>query len=338
MVDIIADKADVLRRIEGSLIKTFLKWGYEEVIPPLFEKFSDYSSAIEASEFKYLYRFVDPRTGEFLVFRSDFTPQVVRILRDRFKEEDLPLRFYYSGHVLRQSDSSEMEFYQTGTEIYSSNAFEVELEPIVLCFHALRNAGVEEIVLSIGNSLILEEILKESNLSVFAMEELKEFLQRKSISEAEELMKAWKVNPHTSKNVLRLCDAFGNSEEVEKKFSPLLQTPARDKILKLLELLKTLKKILNGGEIFLDLSDFTYMSYHSGTVFSFYSKGIPGKIASGGRYDKLLKKLGINFCAGGFGINTSLLSRFLKYKRKKKEKKIIREEKKFIEYLKQMIR
>ena len=49
------------------------------------------------------------------------------------------------------------------------------------------------------------------------------------------------------------------------------------------------------------------MSYYNGIVFKGYVEGIPSNILSGGRYDKLLSKLGKNAGAIGFALYLDML-------------------------------
>jgi ATP phosphoribosyltransferase regulatory subunit len=59
----------------------------------------------------------------------------------------------------------------------------------------------------------------------------------------------------------------------------------------------------------LDFSIVNDISYYSGIIFQGYIEGIPEKVLSGGRYDKLLRKFGNRSGAVGFAVYLDLLER-----------------------------
>ena len=49
------------------------------------------------------------------------------------------------------------------------------------------------------------------------------------------------------------------------------------------------------------------LNYYTGLIFECYIEGFSEPVASGGRYDTLLKNFGVDAPAVGFAINVSLL-------------------------------
>ncbi len=298
--DILPGRSEALRALERKIVETFTLWGYQEVIPPLFERHDDYSRAAGRTE--GLYRFLDHRTGEVMVFRSDFTPQVVRILAQWYGNVKDTLRLHYSGQVLRHS-GSELAFYQTGCEIFSRSAYLATYEPVLLCGEVMKAVGVSAATVSINNSEILSTLIGDGEVPI---ENLKEALARKNEQEVKELL-GHAVSRKTRELVIVLCELYGDVSEVRKRARPLLESSAgvhMREILRVAHLLSTSGVFHN---VFIDLADFRYMAYHSGLVFSVYTEGVHAPVASGGRYDRLLRRWGLNYKAGGFGVNMSLL-------------------------------
>ncbi len=54
------------------------------------------------------------------------------------------------------------------------------------------------------------------------------------------------------------------------------------------------------------------MDYYNGIIFQGFVDGIPRHVLSGGRYDGLVRKMGINADAIGFAVYLDLLERFEK--------------------------
>jgi ATP phosphoribosyltransferase regulatory subunit len=64
------------------------------------------------------------------------------------------------------------------------------------------------------------------------------------------------------------------------------------------------------GALYVDFSVVNDMSYYDGIIFNGYVNGISDSILSGGRYDRLLSKMGKKAGAIGFAVYIDLLERF----------------------------
>jgi ATP phosphoribosyltransferase regulatory subunit len=72
----------------------------------------------------------------------------------------------------------------------------------------------------------------------------------------------------------------------------------------------TLAKVGYGNRVNIDFSVVNDMSYYSGIFFRGFVDGIPVGILSGGRYDKLMRKMGRSSDAIGFAVYLDMLERF----------------------------
>ena len=75
------------------------------------------------------------------------------------------------------------------------------------------------------------------------------------------------------------------------------------------EAIDTVVSLGFGEKINVDFSIVNDLSYYSGVVFKGYVKGIPTEVLSGGRYDKLMKKMGKQAGAVGFAVYLDVLER-----------------------------
>ena len=82
-----------------------------------------------------------------------------------------------------------------------------------------------------------------------------------------------------------------------------------------IDYLKQVCSVLDGlgfaENIILDLSIMRDFGYYSGLIFEIYAPGIFEMIGSGGRYDGLLKKFGLDVPATGFAIDVDILHKAL---------------------------
>ena len=89
--------------ISRSILDLFFQNGYLLVKTPMME----YEDNISQNTLKSLnnesYLLIEPETKKILVLRSDITPQIVKLAGTKLKHFPRPLRFAYSGEVIRNS-------------------------------------------------------------------------------------------------------------------------------------------------------------------------------------------------------------------------------------------
>lgn len=169
-------------------------------------------------------------------------------------------------------------------------------------------------VLELSHMGILSGILAETGLSEGSAKKLLTAMAEK--------------NPH---ELSRLCEKFALSENVKGLLRSLclLSGPAGDTVKKLLALplpkesrlaameladICRLLEAFGSYNICLDLSVLNDTSYYNGLIFRGYVDGIAVSVLSGGRYDRLLEKMGKEGGAIGFAVYLDELGRFLAQK------------------------
>src|SRR5574337_1725819 len=84
--------------LEQALAETFRRWGYAQIIPPMFEFYESIAAEAGARLREELYRFFD-RDGRTLALRADFTIPTARLVGTKLFDRAMPLRFSYVGSV-----------------------------------------------------------------------------------------------------------------------------------------------------------------------------------------------------------------------------------------------
>ena len=130
------------RRVEGRIVSLLEAAGFAEVILPILD-YADVDAPAADT-----YRFVD-RDGELVAVRSDFTPMVARALAPSIAPEQLPLRVFYRGDVIRYETSrlgANRETFQIGAEIVGDGSVEADVEAMALVSSILRQFAVTPLV------------------------------------------------------------------------------------------------------------------------------------------------------------------------------------------------
>src|SRR5256885_560546 len=126
---LLAEETARRRRIEARFVDAFNAAGFEEVVLPIIDYVEPYASLVDSAAAKQSYRFVD-REGDLVAIRADFTPMVARALAPSITDEQLPLRVYYRGDVIRVEASrlgANRELFQIGAEIVGDDSVDADV-------------------------------------------------------------------------------------------------------------------------------------------------------------------------------------------------------------------
>lgn len=122
------------RRIEARFVTLLEERGFAEVVLPIIDFAEPYSAVTGRDSARGSYRFTD-RDGELVSVRSDFTPMVARALAPSLSAEQLPLRVFYRGDVIRCEATrlgSNRELFQIGAELIGDGSAEADAEMLRL--------------------------------------------------------------------------------------------------------------------------------------------------------------------------------------------------------------
>ena len=115
------------------------------------------------------------------------------------------------------------------------------------------------------------------------------------------------------KLIYKIPELSGNLENIEKE---LLKYEINGNTKKILSELKQLNSLLmkfyKKSKIIFDFSVVKNLNYYNGIILQGYIAGFPNVILTGGRYDKLFEKFGIDTGAVGFAILTDGLKGYYK--------------------------
>lgn len=277
-------------------------FGYQDIQTPTFEFFDVFGSKIGTTPSKDLYKFFD-KEGNTLVLRPDFTPSIARCAAKYFMEETMPLRFCYFGNTFTNTSNLQgklKETTQMGAELIGDPSADADAEMIAMLINALKNTGLEEFQVSIGQIEYFKGLCEELKLDEDTEIALRELISNKNYFGAEELLSDKQIEQSDIDVLLKINDMFGTIEIVEDA-KALVRNKRSLEALKRLE--EIYKRLLDYGVeryVSFDLGMVSKYNYYTGMILKAYTYGIGDAIAKGGRYDNLLAEFGKDAPATGF--------------------------------------
>lgn len=290
--------------VEQKIHDAISGYGYEDIQTPTFEYFDVFSREIGTTPSRELYKFFD-KEGNTLALRPDFTPSIARCAAKYFMESRQPIRFCYLGNTFTNTSSLQgklKEVTQIGAELVGDDSVEADGEMISLVIEALKNTGLKQFQVSVGQVEYFKGICQEAGLDTETEEQLREYISGKNYFAAEELLDQKEVAEPYRGTLLKAADLFGSIDSLKKARECVHNSRSLAAIQRLEAIYQVLK--LYGVEEYVsfDLGMLSKYHYYTGIIFKAYTYGVGAPIVKGGRYDTLLRQFGKDAPAIGFAM------------------------------------
>jgi ATP phosphoribosyltransferase regulatory subunit len=253
------------RRIESRFVDHLEQAGFAEITLPIIDYVEPYAALVDRDATRQSYRFVD-REGDLVAIRADFTPMLARALAPSMSEEELPLRLFYRGDVIRCEASrlgANRELFQIGAELVGDGSVEADVAMLRLASELVRAFNGKPTI--VYNDVSIAAALGAG---------------------ARDALVTKRAGADTPPIVRKLIAGEATLEDVAP-FAP--KAAAR---------LEAIGRALDPDEFVLHLDDFEEgAGYYTGLRFRVYGKSL---IAQGGRYDTLYARFGTSAPAIGF--------------------------------------
>lgn len=303
------DEARARRAIEARVVSVFEGWGYDEIVPPLFDDAATFDPTLASK----LYTFTG-REGTTLALRPDFTSLVAKIAAGRLRQIEAPLRLYYSGEVVRYEPpraGRQSEFHQMGLEFLGGGGPAADVEVIAIAIECLEAAGVQDFVLALGHAGVVASLLDEAG---FPVDDSRRELALASLNRRDPLAVAHSLRGAPGSEAARralvgLAEDNGIRQSLDAARTALAGLEGARAALADLEVVtRTLEEGGLGARVAIDLSESRSLDYYTGLVFRIYGGGLGFDVGGGGRYDALLGRLGRPMPAIGFMLGLDRLA------------------------------
>ena len=295
----------ILKSDERAVFKLralYREYGYNQFKMSKFEEYDLYSENKDFLVSDGIITFNDTN-GRLLALKPDVTLSILKNFKDEPGEVQ---RLYYNENVYRISDTSHTykEIMQTGLEcIGDITAKEVdEVAELAIKSLAIINA---DFVLDLSHAGLVSALLDGFNLSGENRRAVLEAVSRKN---GDELKAACDKEQFDALKCLikNFTDAKSALKAV---YSICKNDSAKAAVKEISDIYEHAKKNGYGKNINIDFSIVDSAAYYSGVVFKGYINGVESRVLSGGRYDKLMRKMGRKSGAIGFAVYLDALER-----------------------------
>ncbi len=307
--DVLPDEMRELRAMTDRIRAVFDAAGYGEVYTPALE----YETAFaleggERADRRWLstppaYRVFDEQ-GNVLVLRSDMTVPIARLVANRYRHTQPPLRFCYLAHAyrsVRPQRGQSREFLQAGIELIGSPSPGGTAEVLGVLCAALDAAGLERYRVGLGDAALYPRLLERLGIAEQVRERILRELVAGDFVAIEREVAALPLDRSDADLLLSVPQTRGGPELLEGL------PAAVDEALSGMRMVHEVLPPEIGARIIFDLGLVRSLGYYTGAVFQVYdpAHGVP--IGSGGRYDELLGQFGYPLPAVGFALNVERL-------------------------------
>ena len=287
-------------KIMYALRSLYESYGYTQYRMGKFEEYDLYVKNKSFLLSDHIIAFTDT-DGKLMALKPDVTLSIVKNSPER---EDGVRRVYYNENVYRvpKGGFSYKEIMQTGLECIG----EIDTYSLVQVL-SLAAKSLEEIsgdfVLDISHLGIISALIDGMVSDRDIKEKLIVALGEKNIHTIDALCKENSVDAGKADMLRALVSMKGDCCEM---LSILDGSNVFSEARELADIVNILKETY-GDKVRIDFSVVDDMRYYNGIIFKGFVKGIPSSLLSGGRYDKLMERMGKKSGAVGFAIYLDLL-------------------------------
>lgn len=293
-------------RIAFALRALYKKYGY---LPYKMNKFETYDLYVANKEFLLgdgVITFNDT-DGKLLALKPDVTLSIIK----NDVDDGAKRKVCYHENVYRISEKTKhfKEIMQVGLEcIGDVDGYDV-FESVYLAAGSLAEIS-SHFVLDISHLGVLKAIFEDMAQGADFNRLIMQKIAEKNAHEVQEICSARGIDEKKTQTLCALIGIYGEPEKVLGQLKAICPDGAKNAIEELQMLWALLKTTAYADRIRFDFSVVNAMDYYSDIVFKGFIDGIGEGVLSGGRYDRLLEKMGRKSGGIGFAVNLDVLEGF----------------------------
>ncbi len=297
------------RTVQKAVTRLFRSRGYAELMTPEVEFYDLFAASGHPLAQQSMLKLID-RSSRILVMRPDNTTPIARVAATKLKAMPLPQRLYYNQTVFRSDDAhtgARGEIPQCGVELIGAPGVRADLEVIAMAVQAVEATGLTEFQIELGHAGYFQALLRGIGADEAAREQLRQAVENRNFAWFSDLLAPYCSQP-TGAALNRLSRMFGGPEVLDQARA-LSDDPEAVAALDYLgALYEELSLAGLSGHIRFDLSLVQGIDYYTGVVFRGYAQGAGKTVVSGGRYDGLIARFGVDLPATGFAVDVEALA------------------------------
>ncbi len=300
------EQAEMIAELARKGKNILTDWGYRPIFVPALLPYDTVVESLGEESVREYYKLIDYR-GEILVLRPEMTAAIAERVTCDEDDTRFPGRYQYFAPVYRHETTQsgkKREIYQLGAE-FLGNSSHGDVEILMLAQEILLECGIENFEVEIGHIGFLNQLLTELDISRQQAAELKSHLARRDLVSYRNLCETF--SSAIRDKLLELLQLRGD-EDIIARANSLLDTKDCEPLRQLQTIHQGLTDLNKEKNISFDLGLTRNLDYYSGLVFEIMSPTLGYNICGGGRYDKLLQKLGGKSISGrGFALGIERL-------------------------------
>jgi ATP phosphoribosyltransferase regulatory subunit len=312
MRDVLPLETGRLRALEAALCGRFEAYGYGEVRTPWLE-FAETLEVVEDDTLAAGYRLHDEQGHELMV-RTDMTVPVARLAADRCDDEPLPLRFFYLAPSIRPwapQRGQDGEFVQAGAELLGLDSAAADAECVTLLCDTFSSLGLRDYKVTLGTVAFQRALIEALGLGAEDRDDLIEALAGRDYPLVESIAANAGLGGDALKALWRTLELSG-AEDSLTQARKLARGEAMDAAIgRLVEVRDLAGEAGYADALAFDFGLIHDLTYYTGLIFEAYGPqgGLP--IATGGRYDRLVRRFDWDVPGVGFAIAVDRLAEAL---------------------------
>jgi len=309
-VNFMSSNDTVLKRDEEYVLglrSLYESYGYKKFKMRKFEKYDLYLENKSFLRNGGIITVTDPK-GRLLALKPDITLSIVK----NIKASDLPEKLYYNENVyIADSNAGEIkETTQVGLEYVGEIDIRAMAEILLLAAESLAHTN-EQYRIALSHMGFVSEILEKYFENEIDRARASKLISEKNSHGLKELCKELKLSEEAIERLSGLVNVCGELKSVINEAKTLACGEGSNAGCEELFVLSQIIDLFGlSNKFILDFSVMNDMSYYNGLVFQGFINGVPKSVLSGGRYDNLVKRFGLDTSAAGFAVSTDLLNDF----------------------------
>lgn len=289
-----------------TLRDLYRQYGYHQYKVTKFEEYELYARNKSFLVSDKMLTFTDTN-GKLMALKPDITLSIVKNAQPKAGQVE---KVYYCENVYRAGADHNgfQEITQTGLECLGSIDDYAVCEVIMLACRSLASVS-ERYLLQVSHLGFLDALLGSVDPALHG--EILELICQKNAPCLRTLCADRGFGGAPADKLVMLADTFGPLHAMLGTLETLADTPQTQAAYQeLLGIDRAMEVYGLADKVYLDFSIVSDLNYYNGIVFQGYVDGFHTHVLSGGRYDKLMEKLGKTAGGIGFGVYVSLLERF----------------------------
>lgn len=294
-------------RATYSLRELYRRYGYSQYKVGKFEEYDLYAHNKSFLISENILTFTDTN-GRLMALKPDVTLSIVKNIR---AEDRSTHKLYYNENVYRPSAESHgfKEIMQTGLECIGCIDVFSEGEVIMLAARSLEVIS-EDYVLDVSHMGLIEGLLEEGKLDESTKNTFLKLVKSKNIAAVKKTAADTAMDEKIANAICELTEMYmplANALEVIEKISVGEKAIAAYR--ELCGIRDAMESYGLADKIYFDFSIVNGFDYYDGIIFQGFINGVPDSVLSGGRYDRLLSKMGKSSGAIGFAVYLDRIER-----------------------------